>query len=159
MLLEGPLTVFEVGCGVGNTVFPLLETNPQLRVYACDFSPTAVDVSAGAGRLPLCMPRCVPLCRPAAGTRQPTAPPFLLTPPPPPPTSHHQLVKRHPSYGCGRATAFVADAARDPLASSRGGPVPTGCVDYATMVFMLSALAPDAMPQVRACWGACRCVG
>eukprot|EP00053_Salpingoeca_punica_P005264 m.53383 g.53383 ORF g.53383 m.53383 type:complete len:410 (-) comp13158_c0_seq1:74-1303(-) len=36
----------EVGCGVGNTVFPLLTANrdPGLFVYACDFAPTAVNV-------------------------------------------------------------------------------------------------------------------
>ena len=31
---------------MGNTIFPLLEvnTNPQTRVFACDFSSTAVDL-------------------------------------------------------------------------------------------------------------------
>jgi tRNAThr (cytosine32-N3)-methyltransferase len=36
----------EVGCGAGNTVFPLLEINqnPQLEIYACDYSSEAVSV-------------------------------------------------------------------------------------------------------------------
>ena len=49
----------QVGCGAGNTIFPLLEINPDLIVYACDFAPSAIQIvkahpaySSG---------RCVPL--------------------------------------------------------------------------------------------------
>ena len=34
----------QVGCGVGNTTFPLLEVNPSARVYACDYAPTAIQL-------------------------------------------------------------------------------------------------------------------
>ena len=34
----------QAGCGVGNTIFPLLETNPEAVAYACDFSPHAVSL-------------------------------------------------------------------------------------------------------------------
>ncbi|XP_053373705.1 tRNA N(3)-methylcytidine methyltransferase METTL2-like isoform X2 [Mercenaria mercenaria] len=38
--------MFEVGCGVGNTVFPILQANndPDLMVYCCDYSSTAIDL-------------------------------------------------------------------------------------------------------------------
>lgn len=49
--------LLEVGCGVGNTVYPLLEKNAALRVHCCDFSPRAVGlvrvrVAATAGGSP-----------------------------------------------------------------------------------------------------------
>eukprot|EP00955_Chlamydomonas_euryale_P065356 359211-Chlamydomonas_euryale.AAC.10 len=34
----------QVGCGAGNTVFPCLEMNPELHIYACDFSHKAVGI-------------------------------------------------------------------------------------------------------------------
>lgn len=38
--------ILEVGCGVGNTVFPILETNQSagLKVCCCDFSSTAINL-------------------------------------------------------------------------------------------------------------------
>ncbi|KAG1372353.1 hypothetical protein G6F61_011131 [Rhizopus arrhizus] len=42
----GKKRVFEIGCGAGNTMFPLLDQceNPELFVYAADYSKTAVEV-------------------------------------------------------------------------------------------------------------------
>jgi tRNAThr (cytosine32-N3)-methyltransferase len=42
-------SILELGCGVGNTVFPILEHNadPKLTVFCCDFSSQAVDLVKG----------------------------------------------------------------------------------------------------------------
>ncbi|KAH7105902.1 methyltransferase [Auriculariales sp. MPI-PUGE-AT-0066] len=42
----GELCVLEVGCGAGNTALPLLSDNqnPDLKIFACDFSPRAVEL-------------------------------------------------------------------------------------------------------------------
>jgi len=41
-----PTTLLEVGAGAGNTAFPILKhnQNPRLKIHACDFSKTAVEV-------------------------------------------------------------------------------------------------------------------
>lgn len=37
------LVLLEAGCGVGNCIFPLLEDDLRIFIYACDFSPRAVE--------------------------------------------------------------------------------------------------------------------
>lgn len=39
-------TIFEIGCGVGNTIIPILKysTEETLQIYGCDFSPKAIDI-------------------------------------------------------------------------------------------------------------------
>lgn len=35
---------WKVGCGAGNTIFPLVATYPYIIVHACDFSSRAIDL-------------------------------------------------------------------------------------------------------------------
>jgi methyltransferase-like protein 6 len=35
--------VLEVGCGVGNFVFPMMRVHTNHRFFACDFSPRAIE--------------------------------------------------------------------------------------------------------------------
>ncbi len=36
--------LLEVGCGTGNTVFPLLAANADMFVHCCDFAASAVEL-------------------------------------------------------------------------------------------------------------------
>lgn len=41
------LSIMEVGCGAGNTIFPIARarlSESGLKLYACDFAPTAIDL-------------------------------------------------------------------------------------------------------------------
>nr|CAH7768746.1 unnamed protein product [Callosobruchus chinensis] len=42
--VDGQRTLFEIGCGVGNFIFPLIEEKLNFHVVACDLSPRAVDI-------------------------------------------------------------------------------------------------------------------
>uniref|UniRef100_A0A1D1Y5A5 Methyltransferase-like protein 6 n=2 Tax=Anthurium amnicola TaxID=1678845 RepID=A0A1D1Y5A5_9ARAE len=91
------LVVLEVGCGAGNTIFPLTSTYPDVFVHACDFSPRAVD-----------------------------------------------LVKANKDFRDDRVNAFICDLTVDDLREK----ILPSSVDIVTMVFMLSAVAPEKMPLV-----------
>ncbi|XP_075162543.1 methyltransferase-like protein isoform X1 [Haematobia irritans] len=41
--------IFELGCGVGNTILPILKYSkePNLKVFGCDFSAKAIDIFQG----------------------------------------------------------------------------------------------------------------
>ncbi|KAH8349666.1 hypothetical protein KR084_003940, partial [Drosophila pseudotakahashii] len=43
---QQPRSIFELGCGVGNTILPLLQYSPepQLKVSGCDFSARAIEI-------------------------------------------------------------------------------------------------------------------
>lgn len=43
---EESFRILEVGCGVGNTIFPLLKahTNSNVQLYGCDYSDTAIEI-------------------------------------------------------------------------------------------------------------------
>ncbi|RYQ83307.1 hypothetical protein Ahy_B10g101958 isoform C [Arachis hypogaea] len=41
---EGKKVILEVGCGAENTIFPVIASYPDAFVYACDFSPRAIEL-------------------------------------------------------------------------------------------------------------------
>ncbi|KAL5261468.1 hypothetical protein ACHWQZ_G007246 [Mnemiopsis leidyi] len=93
---EGGGTVFEVGCGVGNTIYPLRGEFPNLFFYGCDLSPRAVD-----------------------------------------------LVKGHLQYDPEKISCFQSDITNpDPPLTQN---IPPQSVDLITLIYVLSAIAPEKM--------------
>lgn len=95
-LLTGPWRVFEVGCGVGNFLYPLLELNGDLRAVGCDISERAVE-----------------------------------------------LFKENENFKEDRMEAFVADIIKDDLSERVG----VDFIDFASCIFVLSALPPESLLQ------------
>lgn len=48
-LYDKPATILEIGCGAGNTFFPILNQNknPNLKLFGCDYLSVAVDLVRG----------------------------------------------------------------------------------------------------------------
>lgn len=92
------LVAMEVGSGVGNSLFPLMEENPDISFYAFDCSANAIA-----------------------------------------------LLRQHEKYSEPKCRAFVCDITREEIPSSE---VKDGSVDIVTMIFMLSAVAPEQMDDV-----------
>lgn len=47
LVVDGSIRILEVGCGVGDSIFPLLEankSNDDFFIYGCDYSSTAIQV-------------------------------------------------------------------------------------------------------------------
>jgi len=90
-------TFCELGCGVGNAFFPLIERFPNLICYGFDFSPRAI-----------------------------------------------QMIKESEIYSKNKDRIFVepADLVLDPIPEYFAKP------DFATLIFVLSAIAPENYPMV-----------
>lgn len=90
--------VLECGCGVGNTIFPLLEWNPHLKCTAFDFAPSAIELV------------------------------------------HQQVQQKQLQH---RVHAFVWDlSSAQPIPDEH---VPNESIAFVTCIFVLSALAPNAV--------------
>ncbi|KNC46267.1 uncharacterized protein AMSG_02720 [Thecamonas trahens ATCC 50062] len=106
---DGSLRLLEVGCGVGNTIFPLLDEVPGLEILGIDFAKRAI-----------------------AMVRE-----------------HPTYVAEHTADRSPRVHAAVADLVHDDIVAivdeTFGAPV-----DCLTMIFVLSAIAPEHHPDVMA---------
>ncbi|KAM8869367.1 LOW QUALITY PROTEIN: tRNA N(3)-cytidine methyltransferase METTL6 [Spinachia spinachia] len=111
------LVLLEAGCGVGNCLFPLLEDDLHIFVYACDFSPRAVDFVSETSSVWASTMK-------AFGDVTPMKRP-----------------QKNPLYRPERCRAFQCDLTKDDLRAQ----VPEGGVDVVTLIFVLSAVHPDKM--------------
>ena len=156
--------LLEVGCGVGNAFFPLLDLIPTLFVYALDCSKNAIQVVqnhrayreqyelaeaaaaatiGNAGDAVAAAPAASSAAPSSAASAAPAASSAVSAPP-----SSSSAVSAPP---IGRCAAWVCDLVADEFPSV----LRSGHVDYATLVFVLSAIHPDRMEGVlRKVWAA-----
>ncbi|KAI9094659.1 S-adenosyl-L-methionine-dependent methyltransferase [Phlyctochytrium arcticum] len=114
--------LLELGCGVGNFVFPLLDKNPELFIYACDLSKRAVDfvkVIASKHQWEY-----------HARTRKEWKD-----------SSPEQ--QQDPKYNPETCQAFVCNIVTDDLTET----IPAQSLDIVSALFVLSAIPPDSLPQ------------
>lgn len=153
----------QLGCGAGNTVFPLLELNPRLAVFACDFAPAAVALvrahpaygSSGRVHAFVADITAQDLQQAAAAAAAPVAPGAA-----PPPAGSAAAAAASPAE---EAQAQGSGGAEGSAAAGGGGGgcsagvglglgLLSGGCDLASMVFVLSAIHPDRMMAVGG-WG------
>ncbi|GAB4823086.1 hypothetical protein N2152v2_010132 [Parachlorella kessleri] len=182
-------TVLEVGCGVGNTIFPLLELNPTAFIYACDFAPSAVALvrshpQYASGRVHAFVADITAAPKLAGSQSGVSVAPATVNPSqqldPPNDSMGLPLAAGTGSLitaaaGCsgvssraangfvlavGGSTSSTSNTSSNSGSSttttssssiaSPGGlaeAVPAGSVDACCMVFVLSAISPERMPQ------------
>lgn len=144
----------QVGCGVGNSLFPLLELNPAATLYACDFAPSGIDLV-----------KSNPLYRQHGGPGgRMTAFVADITGGPPGAVVQRREEECTAGWAHAAAAAAVPATARalvprrcrpplpasplqSPAADDLTASVPAASVEVATMIFVLSAVAPEAMPR------------
>ena len=120
---------------MGNALFPLMEDYDHLFVYACDFSPRGVEyVKVNCNNLSNFHTACTQANNPFTVWT-----PFLSLPLPPP-----SLPQSNPQYDETRCYAFQCDLTSDKLTDV----IPAGSVHLVTLLFVLSAIAPDKMAAV-----------
>ncbi|KAI5453698.1 hypothetical protein NCC49_005517 [Naganishia albida] len=126
----GPKTVVEIGCGAGNTVFPLLakNENPQLVIHACDYAASAVEVVKSNPMYPV----------PPHGKGILHSSVWDVTKPP----VASQSTLRPQSAGESSGATDSEGASVTPNESSLPEGVEPNSVDIAIMIFVLSALHP-----------------
>ena len=119
-----PFALLELGCGVGNAFYPLVDRLPNLFVTACDVSRRACSLArahpsyAGSGRV--CVFPCDAI---GLGLRA-------------------ELESAQAEWD-GAASEAVAEGA-----APRALPCPWGSFDAVLVLFMASALAPEDHPRV-----------
>ena len=114
---EKPQCLIEVGCGVGNLIYPLLEDNVRFsKIYACDLSPRAVEFV----KVSICLKKSH--CQYAFQN----------------PNMIFIYLQSHRLYDSNKIKAFQTDITSENCFNKVDHPI-----DIATLVFVLSAIHPN----------------